>query len=249
MVSAKDVGLAGASLGVGALAIYFMTKQVRVTPIEGVPYLTKDESQQDCTLQLNPYPFSGNKRMALHLKPVGVGSADNWGALLALWNRGGVDEVVEFTWQNDGFLINTFKSGFASVRDIIFCCQAGEPSDPLFGEVARMSYNGGSGRQRFRVHRLQIPNSYPINLLDADGNETGKIYMYYDNWLVIENHKNAPIKVSCGTNANPKDFYFEEDGDLKLTASGKGVILTSDAGISKRLRLNDAGDSLILENP
>jgi hypothetical protein len=38
--------------------------------------------------------------------------------------------------------------------------------------------------------------------------------------------------------------------DLKISLAGKGVILTNAAGtVTKRVRLNDAGDGLIFENP
>ena len=38
--------------------------------------------------------------------------------------------------------------------------------------------------------------------------------------------------------------------DLQVVTKGKGVIMTNNAGtVTKRVRLNDAGDGLIFESP
>jgi hypothetical protein len=42
---------------------------------------------------------------------------------------------------------------------------------------------------------------------------------------------------------------FDINGDITLNTGGKGVVLTNAAGtVTKRIRLNDAGDGLIYED-
>ncbi len=53
-----------------------------------------------------------------------------------------------------------------------------------------------------------------------------------------------------GQNLGTDRAAFEDDGDLKLFTSGKGVVLTNAGGtVTKRVRLNDAGNGLIYEDP
>ena len=57
---------------------------------------------------------------------------------------------------------------------------------------------------------------------------------------------NTPIEIATN---NSIKFSFGTAGDFTLKTAGKGVVLTNAAGtVTKRVRLNDAGDGLIFEN-
>jgi hypothetical protein len=164
----------------------------------------------EATLRIEP--ANAAKRMAVHIYPT-TGVAGEWGSLIALWSddHSEADQsVLEFYYcvSATEFRINTFRDNSGTTRDVVFMVQGGEAGD----EVARMMYNAGTGAQRLRLTRPQIPNtgaadtSGRLYFLDSSGNERVQMYCYSDDNFVVESATGLSIK-------------------LKTSASGGGAVI------------------------
>jgi hypothetical protein len=99
---------------------------------------------------------------------------------------------------------------------------------------------------------LALKNTFPyFEFWDTDGAvDKKRLFFYWDSAnFYIERVTDAGVWIKT-------IFALDEDGkitcysDLKIVTAAKGVIMTNAAGdVTKRVRLNDAGDGLIFENP
>jgi len=191
------------------------------------------------------------------VKPNGTPGGE-WTTLLALWNLynlGTAEELMEFSWSNNVFLINSFATGTGTPRDVAFAIQAGAPG---VYDYMRAVYNAGDPYVKIFAaqlgeasgtndRRVRVPNATGLYWLDTGGLYKTKIYTHTDDVWVFEHLKLEDIKFSSDTDGS--DIWFmKSGGDFQVTVQGKGVVLTNAAGtVTKRVRLNDAGDGLIFE--
>jgi hypothetical protein len=162
------------------------------------------------------------------VKPNGTPGGE-WTTLLALWNvfnQGVAEEIMEFTWSNNYFLINSFATGTGTARPIVFTSQAGDGVDPLGGKVAEIVHGAGGGAQRFKLWRPVIANNYPLLFYDTTDAETARIYFDATNVLVIENFKETDVVINVNNGGTPRRVYVHAGGDVEISEEGCGLVVT-----------------------
>lgn len=126
--------------------------------------------------------------------------------------------------------------------------------DNAFTASQTLTKTGASNTQVVLVSALDGSNDYQSALsVRRTGTVGGALFQSKRNvgtggvgWVARVTTDNSAEVNGTFTNA----FEILNTLDVQVSTAGKGIILTNAAGtVTKRVRLNDAGDGLVFENP